>query len=63
VRVYALVRQRNAFRYGFQFVESDSAKEVIQATYRRLVIEQTLLGRSDAVLGARGGVPGSTSVP
>ncbi|MDQ1389697.1 MAG: hypothetical protein QOF56_3151 [Acidobacteriaceae bacterium] len=54
VRVYAVVRQRNAFRYGFQFVQSVSAEEVIQATYRRLVIEQTLLGRSDAVLGVRG---------
>ncbi len=40
VRVYAIVRQRNAFRYGFQFVESQSAHEIIQATCRSLMIEQ-----------------------
>jgi predicted transport protein len=43
VRVYAMVRQRSAFRYGFQFVQSDSAEEIIQATCRELAIEQSLL--------------------
>ncbi len=46
VVVYALVRQKRAFRYGFQFVGSDSAKEIIQATCRQLAVEQTLLGES-----------------
>jgi len=44
VNVYAMVRQRNAFRYGFQFVESDSASKIIQATCRQLAVEQALLG-------------------
>jgi hypothetical protein len=44
VIIYAMVRQRNAFRYGFQFIESDSAKQVIQATCRQLAVERSLLG-------------------
>ncbi|MFZ0772741.1 MAG: PilZ domain-containing protein [Candidatus Sulfotelmatobacter sp.] len=44
VAVYAIVRQRNAFRYGFQFVESHSAQPVIQATCRSLRVEQCLRG-------------------
>ena len=44
VTIYAMVRQRNAFRYGFQFVESISTKAIIQSTCRRLAVEQTLLG-------------------
>jgi hypothetical protein len=43
VTIYAMVRQRNAFRYGFQFVESISTKAIIQSTCRRLAVEQTLL--------------------
>jgi PilZ domain len=43
VRVYAMVRQRSAFRYGFQFVQSDSAEKIIQATCRELAVEQSLL--------------------
>jgi hypothetical protein len=42
VKVYATVRQRSAFRYGFQFVESHSAHEIIQATCRHLKLEQSL---------------------
>lgn len=42
VDVHALVRQRNAFRYGFQFVESESANEVIVRTCRQLALEQSL---------------------
>lgn len=41
VTVYATVRQRNAFRYGFQFVESHSAREVIKATCQSLRVEQS----------------------
>jgi c-di-GMP-binding flagellar brake protein YcgR len=42
VEVHALVRQRSAFRYGFQFVESISAQEVIARTCRQLAMEQSL---------------------
>jgi c-di-GMP-binding flagellar brake protein YcgR len=40
VEVHALIRQRNAFRYGFQFVESSSAQDIIGRTCRMLAIEQ-----------------------
>lgn len=40
VEVHALVRQRSAFRYGFQFVESSSAQDLIRRTCRELAIEQ-----------------------
>jgi hypothetical protein len=42
VEVHAVVRQRNAFRYGFQFVESSSALEVIGRTGSQLAMEQSL---------------------
>jgi hypothetical protein len=42
VTVQATVRQRSAFRYGFQFVESQSEHEAIQRTCRSLAIEQSL---------------------
>ena len=42
VEVHALVRQRNAFRYGFQFVESSSALDVIGRTCRELAMEESL---------------------
>jgi hypothetical protein len=44
VTIYAMVRQRSAFRYGFQFVESTSMHEVIRTTCRHLAMEQSLLG-------------------
>jgi len=44
VIVYATVRQRNAFRYGFQFVKSTKSQEIIQAACRQLAVEQALLG-------------------
>ena len=44
VEVHALVRQRNAFRYGLQFVESSSAQEVIGRTCRQLALEESLRG-------------------
>jgi len=42
VEVHALVRQRNAFRYGFQFVEASSAQEIIGRTCRQLALEQSV---------------------
>jgi PilZ domain len=36
IEVLAMVRQRNAFRYGFQFVEASSAQDVIGRTCRQL---------------------------
>ena len=42
VEVYALVRQRNAFRYGLQFVESSSAQDIIGRTCRQLAVEQAV---------------------
>ena len=42
VELHALVRQRNAFRYGFQFVESTSAQDIIGRTCRHLAVEQTV---------------------
>jgi c-di-GMP-binding flagellar brake protein YcgR len=44
VTIYALVRQRNAFRYGFQFAESNAVHEAILATCRDLAVEESLLG-------------------
>ena len=44
VTVYAIVRQRNAFRYGFQFVGSYAVHEIIDATCRSLKLEQSLFG-------------------
>jgi len=41
VSVHATVRQRNAFRYGFQFLESSAVTEVIRATLRQLAAEQS----------------------
>lgn len=40
VEVLAMVRQRTAFRYGFQFVDAGSAQDLIQRTCRQLAVEQ-----------------------
>jgi hypothetical protein len=42
VTIYATARQRNAFRYGFEFVESDSVHEFIRRTCRDLAVDQSL---------------------
>jgi hypothetical protein len=47
VEVLAMVRQRNAFRYGFQFVEAGSAQDVIGRTCHQLEMEQSLAGRDE----------------
>lgn len=41
VKVHAIVRQRDAFRYGFQFLESAAGQEVIRSACRRLADERT----------------------
>ena len=41
VDVLALVRQRNAFRYGFQFVDINSRHNVIARTCRELSMKHT----------------------
>ena len=40
--LHGMVQQRNAFRYGFKFVESSSALELIARTCRRLAIDQSV---------------------
>lgn len=40
VEVLAAVRQRSAFRYGFQFLESSEAQDVVGRTCRELSIGQ-----------------------
>lgn len=42
VEVLASVRQRNAFRYGFQFLEASSAQDIIGQTCRELALEQSV---------------------
>jgi PilZ domain len=44
IEVLATVRQRNAFRYGFQFVDPGAAADVIGKTCKQLAIEQSLRG-------------------
>ena len=43
ITIRALVRQRNAFRFGFEFVDSASLHEVIRRACRDLAVEQTVL--------------------
>jgi len=42
VEVHAVVRQRNAFRYGLQFIEASSARQIIGRTCSELAMEQSL---------------------
>ena len=42
VDVLAMVRQRSAFRYGFQFVDTSSAQDIIGRTCRQLAVQQSL---------------------
>jgi hypothetical protein len=42
VEIFAVVRQRSAFRYGFQFVEAVLADDVIARTCRQLSVEQSV---------------------
>jgi len=40
VTILASVRQKNAFRYGFQFLDSSESNEAIRTTCRQLAVEQ-----------------------
>jgi PilZ domain len=42
VTVCATVRQKNAFRYGFEFVVPNRVSETIRRTCRDLAVDQTL---------------------
>jgi c-di-GMP-binding flagellar brake protein YcgR len=44
VELYATVRQRNAFRYGLQFLDAGSAQEAITRTCRQLALDHELFG-------------------
>jgi len=50
VEAHAMVRQRSAFRYGFQFVEASSSHDVIGRTCRYLAVEQS--GREERGAGS-----------
>jgi hypothetical protein len=41
VVIHALARQRNAFRYGFEFLEAISQLEIIQRACRQMAVEQS----------------------
>jgi hypothetical protein len=43
VTIYAIGRQRNAFRFGFEFIESTPAHEIIRRTCRDLAVDQALI--------------------
>jgi hypothetical protein len=43
VQILATVRQRSAFRYGFEFVDHTAVPEVIRHTCRDLAVDQSLL--------------------
>jgi hypothetical protein len=42
VTIYALVRQRSAFRYGFQFTESNFIENIIRPACRVLAMQQSI---------------------
>ena len=42
VEAHAMVRQRNAFRYGLQFVESGTVHTAVARTCAQLAMEQSL---------------------
>lgn len=44
VAIHALVRQRSAFRYGFQFLEAISQLEIIARACRQLAMAQSTQG-------------------
>jgi hypothetical protein len=41
VTAFAMVRQRNAFRYGFQFTDSAEVREIILASCRELATQHS----------------------
>ncbi len=42
VKILATVRQRNAFRYGFEFVDQELVHEFIRRTCRDLAVDRSL---------------------
>lgn len=48
VTVYGVVRQRNAFRFGLQFVEWHSMHAIIQTTCQSLRLAQSLFAESSS---------------
>jgi PilZ domain len=42
VMILAAARQRSAFRYGFEFVDTDSMYEILRRTCRDLAVDQSL---------------------
>jgi hypothetical protein len=42
VTIHAIGLHRNAFRYGFEFVDADSVNELIRRTCRDLAVDQSL---------------------
>lgn len=44
VSIHATSRQRNAFRYGFQFLEAISQLEIIERACRQLAVAQSVQG-------------------
>jgi c-di-GMP-binding flagellar brake protein YcgR len=44
IQIHALVRQRTAFRYGFQFLEAISQLEIIQRACRQLAMAESAAG-------------------
>lgn len=42
VEVLALVRQRNAFRFGFQFVDAAPIHDILERTCRQLAVQEAL---------------------
>jgi hypothetical protein len=43
VTIRAMARQRNAFRYGFEFVDFDSERELLRRTCRDLAMSQSTI--------------------
>lgn len=41
VEIHALVRQRNAFRFGFEFLEAISQLEIIRRACRQMAVAQS----------------------
>jgi hypothetical protein len=52
VTIYAVGRQRNAFRYGFEFIESSPAHQIIRNTCRDLAVDQALIDKLNAPYGS-----------
>jgi hypothetical protein len=55
VTIRAIGRRRNAFHYGFEFVDSASIHEVVRRTCRDLAIQQSLPNDNHCSIGVRSG--------